>query len=162
MALLILLALVGLPLVEIAVFIRIGSDLGLGLTLLITILTAFAGVLLMRAQGFSTLMRLQATLDQGEVPLRPMFDGTCQVMAGLFLLIPGFVTDFMGLLLFLPPVRAALLWILLRRSNVTVVVSRSGAAASSPSRTYDVDGEYRDVTDHPGRSITDKTRPDPD
>jgi UPF0716 protein FxsA len=142
MALLFLLAILALPLLEIAVFIQVGGALGVTSTLAATLLTAAIGVYLMRTQGLSTLKAVRGSLDHGDMPLRSAFDGACQLTAGLFLLIPGFVTDTVGLLLFIPPLRSILLAWLLARSNVTVVV-RDGPM---PRRGYDVDGEYRDLT----------------
>lgn len=157
MALLILLALVAIPLVEIAVFIQVGGEIGLGLTIVTTLLTAVIGTFLLRIQGLSTLSRLQDTLNQGEMPVRAAFDGACQLIAGIFLLIPGFVTDFVGLLLFLPPIRTLLLGALIRRANISVVVSGSRSGKGSGTgpgdprarRDYDVEGEYQEVKPPP-------------
>ena len=105
MALLIILALIGLPLVEIVVFIEVGGAVGLGITLVLTVLTAFAGAFLMRTQGLSTLFRVREALNRGEIPFYAAFDGACQLIAGVLLLLPGFLTDSLGLLLFAPAFR---------------------------------------------------------
>jgi len=142
MALFILLAVLALPFLEIAVFIEVGSNLGISATLGTTLLTAALGVYLMRIQGLATLNAVRTSLDHNEVPLRSAFDGACQLLAGALLLIPGFLTDSIGFLLFVPPFRSLVLAWILARSNVTVVVQDG----PMPRSNYDVDGEFTDVT----------------
>ncbi|OSQ40383.1 FxsA family protein [Thalassospira mesophila] len=96
-----------MPIVEIAVFIQAGELIGLWPTIAIVVLTAILGTSLMRSQGLKTLARAQQELDQGEMPIGPMFDGVCILIAGVLLLTPGFVTDTMGFLLLFPPLRRA-------------------------------------------------------
>ena len=105
MPLLILAAFIGVPLLEIAVFIQVGGFLGLWPTLAIVILTAVIGTALLRIQGLATLARAQAQMNQGALPARELFDGACLLIAGVLLLTPGFVTDGFGFLLFLPAAR---------------------------------------------------------
>ncbi len=146
MALFILLALIGLLLLEIAVFIEVGEVLGVGLTIGMTVLTAITGVFLMRAQGLSTLIKVRGALDRGDIPVRAVFDGACQLIAGGLLLIPGFLTDFTGLLLFIPFVRLILFNRLIASAAITVVGSREFADEDSARHPYDVESEYKDVT----------------
>ena len=146
MALLILLALVGLPLLEIAVFIEVGEALGVGSTLGLTVLTALIGVFLMRAQGLSTLVKLRTSIDQGEMPMGAVFDGACQLIAGGLLLIPGFLTDFAGLMLFIPLVRRLLLARLIASASITVVGTGGFPHPDRARRPFDVDAEYEDMT----------------
>ncbi|OSQ45831.1 FxsA family protein [Thalassospira sp. MCCC 1A01428] len=94
-----------MPIVEIAVFIQAGELIGLWPTIAIVVLTAILGTSLMRVQGLQTLAKAQQELDQGEMPLGPLFDGVCILIAGILLLTPGFVTDTMGFLLLIPPLR---------------------------------------------------------
>jgi len=138
MAFAILLALVGVPLVEIAVFIQVGGWIGLWPTLAVILLTAFAGAGLIRAQGIGVLMRARRTIAQGEAPLREMFDGVCLIVAGAFLLTPGFVTDAAGFLLLLPPFRDAAAGWAWRRWGGEVRVRGGGPGV--------IEGEYRDDT----------------
>ena len=116
MAIYIFLALVLVPLVEIGVFIELGSWLGLWPTLGIVVLTAIIGTALLRHQGLKTLARAQASLRDNRLPLREMFDALCLFAAGLLLLTPGFVTDALGGLLLLPIVRTWLRRALARRA----------------------------------------------
>lgn len=102
---LILAAFIGVPILEIAVFIEAGEAWGLWPTLGVVVLTAFVGTALLRAQGLATLARVRQSLDRGEIPVEEAFTGVCLLVAGALLLTPGFVTDSLGLLLFVPPVR---------------------------------------------------------
>ena len=99
---------IGVPILEISVFISVGEEIGLNWTLAIVILTAVTGTWMMKRQGLKTLFRLQSQLNQGQLPLREVFDGFCLLLAGAFLLTPGFVTDGVGFLLLMlmskPPV----------------------------------------------------------
>ncbi|SCA56335.1 FxsA protein [Candidatus Terasakiella magnetica] len=108
MGFIILLLFIAVPVTEIAVFIQVGDIIGLWSTIAIVILTAIIGTALLRQQGISTLMRAQATLNEGKMPTTELFDGACLLVAGALLLTPGFVTDTVGFLLFTPPFRAIL------------------------------------------------------
>ena len=115
MAIVLLLAFVITPIVEIAVFIQIGGEIGLWPTLAIVVITAIVGTALLRAQGMATFANAQKTFARGEIPVSQVFDGACLLVAGALLLTPGFVTDGIGLALFFPPVRGLLRrWLLAR------------------------------------------------
>ena len=100
-----LLALILVPLIEIALFIQVGGLIGLWPTLAIVVATALAGTMLMRTQGFAVWRRAQDSLARNELPVREVFDGLCLLVAGVLLLTPGFFTDAIGLALFVPQVR---------------------------------------------------------
>ncbi len=143
-----LLALILVPLTEIAVFIEVGEALGLLPTLAIVVLTAVFGAALLRRQGLHTLRRAQASLARGEAPLAEVFDGVCLLLAGAFLLTPGFVTDALGGLLFLPALRAWLRALALRRLLASGRVwSEQGPSASGDGdhRGPVIEGEYEEV-----------------
>ncbi len=106
--LLIFLLLVGIPVIEIALFIEVGGWLGVWPTIGLVVLTALAGSVLLRLQGLAVLARVQASVDAGRLPLSELFDGLCLLVAGIVLLTPGFFTDAIGLLLFLPGLRTLL------------------------------------------------------
>lgn len=97
-----------IPLLELSVFLSVSRFIGLGTTLLLCFLTALIGGSMVRAQGLNALRAAQAEMMTGGVPSREMFDGLCIVAAGALLLTPGFITDILGVLLLLPPVRALL------------------------------------------------------
>ena len=96
---------IGVPIIEISVFITVGDRIGLWPTLAAIFITAIIGASLLRAQGLAVLFRAQEHLNQGQLPIAEIFDGLCLLVAGAFLLTPGFVTDAVGFLLFVPPLR---------------------------------------------------------
>lgn len=148
----ILLLFIGVPIAEIAVFIQAGEWLGLWPTLGLVVLTAVAGTGLLRVQGLQTLARVRASLDRGEMPVGEVFTGLCLLVAGALLLTPGFITDTVGLLLFVPAVQRKLggwiLGALLRRGGVFVDGQRvdppgkgpGGGFGSRPGRPPPGDG----------------------
>ena len=120
MALWFLLAFIGVPLVEIALFIQIGGLIGLWPTIAIVIATAVAGTALIRRQGLNTLQRAQQEMDAQRLPVRELFDGICLIFAGAMLLTPGFLTDTVGFALLVPPLRTLLgryIWRALRKAK---------------------------------------------
>jgi len=120
MALWILLAFIGVPLIEIALFIQVGGFIGLWPTIAIVIATAMAGTALIRRQGLNTLQRAQQEMDAQRLPVRELFDGVCLLFAGAMLLTPGFLTDSVGFVLLVPPLRRLLgsyFWRLLQNSK---------------------------------------------
>ncbi len=144
MAIILLLAFVITPIVEIAVFIEIGGEIGLWPTLAIVIVTAMAGTALLRAQGLATMAQARQSLARGEFPVRQVFDGACLLVAGALLLTPGFVTDGIGLALFLPPVRRLLGRWLLASGRIDVDVGTDAAPRRSREDGI-VEGEFREV-----------------
>ena len=120
MVLWVLLAFIGVPLIEIALFIQVGDFIGLWPTIAIVIATAMAGTALIRQQGLNTLMRAQQEMDAQRLPMRELFDGVCLLFAGAMLLTPGFLTDFVGFVLLVPPSRWLLgnyFWRILQNSK---------------------------------------------
>ena len=100
-----LLLVIGLPLIEIYLMIEVGSEIGALATIGLTILTAVIGTWLVRLQGFGVLARVRELMRRDEVPALELMDGALILVAGLFLLLPGFLTDAVGFLLLVPPVR---------------------------------------------------------
>ncbi len=98
---------IAIPLMEIAAFVVIGGEIGVFATLALVFATAIAGSILLRYQGFGILTRIRSELDAGRLPQREVIHGAMILLAGLMLLLPGFVTDAFGLLLFVPAVRDA-------------------------------------------------------
>ncbi|EKD59858.1 MAG: hypothetical protein ACD_54C01087G0001, partial [uncultured bacterium] len=100
------------PLLEIGLFVTVGGWLGLWPTLAIVVTTGFAGVALMRWQGMGALREVQAgTVD----PVSPMAHGALILLGGFLLMLPGFFTDVLGVLLMIP---------LLRRLVIAQIASR--------------------------------------
>ena len=148
MGLAIFLALVGVPIIEIAVFIEIGGRIGLGSTLVLIVATALVGAALLRQQGLATLARARATLDRGELPVQELLDGVCLLVAGAFLLTPGFVTDLAGALLLIPAVRRMLQAWAVKRLVVHGHFHASATGAAPRGNGGEViDGEYTRLDD---------------
>jgi UPF0716 protein FxsA len=113
--LMLLAAFIGVPLLEIALFIQVGGWIGLAPTLALVVLTAVVGAWMLRQQGVSVLMRAQRQLADGALPVVEVFEGLCLVVAGAWLLTPGFFTDAIGALLLVPALRRTLYQQLRRR-----------------------------------------------
>ena len=98
---------VAVPLLELALLIKVGQSIGLWSTLALIVLTAGLGVVVMQTHGIKTMQRLQAALADGKTPVPSVVDGTFVMFAGLLLISPGLMTDLLGLLLLIPPLRRA-------------------------------------------------------
>lgn len=105
-------ALIGVPLIEIALFIQVGGWIGLWPTILLVIVTAVAGAWMLRRQGLGTLRRLQGEIERGGDPSRSLAHGAMLLFAGALLLTPGFFTDVIGFTLLSPAARDRLIaWV---------------------------------------------------
>ncbi len=141
---LLLLLFVAIPLVELYFLIQVGSVIGALPTIALCVLTAAIGAALIRAQGFSTLGRAQASLDRGEVPAIPMLEGAVLLVSGALLLTPGIVTDILGFACLIPPLRQHFIRRFLERRSqslrdgdtVTVRTVRGSARRT-------IEGEFR-------------------
>ncbi len=109
------------PFLEIAGFIVVGRQIGVLPTIGLILLAIVAGVLLLRAQGSGIVTRIRAAAAEGTVPGRDLAHGAMIMLAGVLLVIPGFISDIIGLLLFIPPVRS-LIWRLIGR-HISIVTS---------------------------------------
>lgn len=96
---------VSIPLIELFLFLRIGSKIGIGTTVGIVILTGFLGAYLTRREGLKTLEKYQSSLQNGRLPHREILDGLLILIAGAVLLTPGFLTDAAGFALLIPVFR---------------------------------------------------------
>jgi UPF0716 protein FxsA len=121
--------LLAVPVAEIAVFILVGGQIGVLWTLALILFTAILGSILLRIQGFKVINRLRAETDAGRIPSRELGHGVMILVAGILLLTPGFVTDTLGFLLFVPSFRSGI-WQFLA-SRVTVVQTGSHRKTAS-------------------------------
>jgi len=101
----ILLLIILIPIIEIYLFIEIGGQIGAFNTISLIFITAFIGVLYARYEGFNTLKSGMTQLVKNELPIYEILSGAALAFAALLLIIPGFATDFLGLLIILPPTR---------------------------------------------------------
>ena len=138
------------PILEMWLLIEVGSAIGALPTIACVVLTAMAGAALLRQQGVSTLLRARQRLDHGEVPAREMLEGMLLAIGGVLLLTPGFITDALGLVFLLRPLRGALIDALLRRGLVQVNTAGFGSYGAGRSAQREdsasnvtIEGEYR-------------------
>lgn len=94
-----------IPMAEILLFMAVGEQVGFLTTLFLAFLTAVIGGWIVKYQGLNTLAHIRMALDRGQVPLDELFDGICLIIAGATLITPGFLTDFIGFTLLVPPAR---------------------------------------------------------
>lgn len=118
-----------IPILEIAVFILVGGQIGVIATLAMILVTAILGSILLRIQGFATLNSIQMKAHSGEIPGKELVSGVMIMIAGVLLLTPGFVTDGIGFLLFFPPFRQ-FLWSTIASK---VVIKTEGAFRNAQS-----------------------------
>src|SRR5690242_16735752 len=102
---LIVVPLIALPIVEIVLFIKSAQLVGIGMTIVLAIGAGVVGVALVKRQGLAAMERARVQMEHGEMPVAEVFDGLCLALAGVLLVLPGFLTDFVALALLLPPVR---------------------------------------------------------
>ena len=103
-----LLLIISIPLVEIYLFIKIGSQIGAFITVSLILITAFIGVIYARYEGFNTLRSGMSQLVKNQIPFYEIVSGAALAFAALLLILPGFATDIIGFLLIFPPTRKLL------------------------------------------------------
>ena len=96
---------IAVPLIEIFLFIKVGSYIGAYNTISLTLITAIIGVLYARYEGFNTLRSAIPQLKKDEIPIYEIISGAALAFAALLLILPGFATDLLGFLLIFPPTR---------------------------------------------------------
>ncbi len=100
-----LLLVIGIPIIEIYLFIKIGSQIGALNTILLIFITAFFGIVYARYEGFNTLKSGMSQIIRNELPVYEIVSGAALAFAALLLILPGFASDFLGLLIIFPPTR---------------------------------------------------------
>lgn len=155
--------LLALPLAEIAGFVVVGQRIGALATIGLVLLAALAGFVLMRVQGISAFRRINHALKRGERPGRAAVDAFMILLAGILLIVPGFITDVIGLLLFIPWIRHAIWRMAGRRLAGGVRFSRfemhDGGFSQSGEDVVDLDPddfrrsdkERHGISRHPGK-----------
>ncbi len=120
--------LIGVPIAELYLLLAVGGHIGALPTIGLVILTAILGAGLLRLQGLATLARAQAALDARRLPAQELIEGLMLLVAGAFLLTPGFITDGIGFLLLLPGLRRRVASLVLRRLSLRIIASREQGA----------------------------------
>ena len=150
-----LIAFIAVPIIEIALFIRIGDFLGLFSTLAIVVFTAIAGTYLVRAQGLSVLSQLQSRFREMNDPSEPLAHGAMILFSGALLLTPGFFTDFIGFLLLIPNVRATVFQKVKERMNI----QKANFETQFSSSQHIYEGEYETVTNPENSPWANESKP---
>ncbi len=143
---------VGVPILEIAAFIKIGGWIGVVPTLLGCVVTAVIGAFLVRLQGFTVFHNAQESLARGELPVREIANGVFILIAGVLLMTPGYVTDALGFLLLVPPVRAQIAHAAMAylKNHAQVHVARPASWDGQPNQDgkgVTIEGEAVEITD---------------
>lgn len=134
--------LIGAPLIELYVLIAVGSEIGALSTVLLSIFTAVLGAGLVRMQGLSVLLRVQKTLTRGEAPALEMLEGALLMISGVMLLFPGFITDAIGFLILIPPLRRRFILAVLRRSGALSPARGSSSDEAEIRWVHIIGGEH--------------------
>ena len=133
---LIFLLIISIPLIEIYLFIKVGSYIGALNTIILIITTAIIGVIYARYEGFNTLKSGMSELIKNKIPLYEIISGAALAFAAILLILPGFATDIIGLLLIFPPTRK----VLFRNVN-------NKYQKQNDSKEDFINGEFEDIDD---------------
>lgn len=126
---------VGLPLLELALLIKLGQSIGFLGVMGLIVLTGILGVLVLQTQGFAVMQKASAAISRGETGFAAMHDGAFLALAGVLLIAPGILTDILGLALLIPPIRAlAARWSMKAFNGRIHVETRSMRQPGRPSQ----------------------------
>jgi len=146
--LLLVLLFIVVPIAELAILIQVGQLIGIWWTIALLVADAVLGSMLARAQGRAVWRRFNEALQSGRPPARETIDGALVLFGGALLLTPGFLSDILGIVLLLPPTRAIVRGILVRRFAARMVATVTAPRAPRgprPRQAYDVEGSAVDV-----------------
>ena len=133
-----LLLIIGIPLIEIYLFIKIGSQIGAFNTVLLILSTAVAGVAYARYEGFNTLKSGLSQLLKNQIPVYEIISGATLAFAALLLILPGFATDIIGILLIIPFTRKVML---------SKFINKNKKKYESENNKNYIDGDYEDISE---------------
>lgn len=132
---------IGVPILEIWILIQVGQAIGVLPTIALLIVDSILGGMLMRSQGRLAWRRFREALAGGRVPARETLDGVLVIFGGAFLLTPGFASDVFGLVFLLPPTRAGIRRLLVRRFSVGMLADMPSPSRSARFRREGFDGD---------------------
>ena len=135
----VLISIILIPVVEIYLFIKIGSQIGALMTILLIFLTAFFGVIYARYEGFNTLKAGLSQIVKNELPVYEIISGAALAFAALLLILPGFATDMLGLFIIFPPTRK--------------IIFRNVPSKKNSNNKDFIDGEFEDIEDKNDRKL---------
>ena len=136
-----LLLIISLPIIEIYLFIKIGSQIGAFNTISLIFITAFLGIIYARYEGFNTLKSGMSQIIKNELPIYEIISGAALAFAALLLILPGFATDFLGLFIIFPPTRKLIL------------KKVSNKHSQSNKREDYINGEFEDINKDDDKQI---------
>tara|TARA_X000001036_G_C20559136_1_gene757674 strand:+ start:82 stop:504 length:423 start_codon:yes stop_codon:yes gene_type:complete len=136
-----LLLIIGIPIIEIYLFIKIGSQIGAFNTISLIFITAFLGIIYARYEGFNTLRSGMTQVVKNEVPVYEIISGAALAFAALLLILPGFATDLIGLLIIFPPTRK----LILKKVSTK-------KTTNNKKQNY-INGEYEEIDDENDRKF---------
>ena len=138
----IILLIILVPVIEIYLFIKIGSQIGAISTILLIITTAFVGVYYAKYEGLNTLKSGFYQLSKNQAPTYEMLSGAAIALAALLLIIPGFITDIIGFLLIFP----------ITRKLIFNKISKKLNSQTSVKKNF-IDGDFEDIEEDNDRKI---------
>ena len=139
----VLFLIIGIPLIEIYLFIKIGSEIGAFNTVLLILTTAVVGVAYARYEGFNTLRSGMSQLIKNEIPIYEIISGATLAFAAFLLIFPGFATDILGILLVIPITRKLILGIFINKKKYE---------KKSEKKNY-IDGEFEELGNDDDKKI---------
>ena len=139
----VLILIIGIPLIEIYLFIKIGSQIGAFNTVLLILTTAIVGVAYVRYEGFNTLKSGMSQLIKNEIPIYEIISGATLAFAAFLLIFPGFATDILGILLVIPITRKLILGIFMNKKNFV---------KKKEKRNY-IEGEFEELGEDDDKKI---------
>jgi UPF0716 protein FxsA len=136
-----LLILIGIPIIEIYLFIKVGSQIGAFNTILLIFITAFFGIVYARYEGFNTLRSGLAQMVKNQVPAYEIISGAALAFAALLLILPGFATDLLGFLIIFPLTRE-------------LIFKKVSTKQTPKNKKQDfINGEFEDIDDENDRKL---------
>jgi UPF0716 protein FxsA len=136
-----LLLIISIPAIEIYLFIKIGSQIGAFYTLSLIFITAFLGIVYARYEGFNTLRSGMSQIVKNELPVNEIISGAALAFAAFLLILPGFATDLVGLLIIFPPTRK-------------LILKKVSNKQSQNKKKQDyINGEFEDIDDDNDRKF---------
>jgi len=135
-----LLIIIGIPIIEIFLFIKVGSKIGAFNTISLVFITAIVGVFYARYEGLNTLKSGMSQLVKNEIPIYEIISGAALAFAALLLIIPGFATDILGLLIIFPPTRK-------------IFLNKIPKQKQKETKQDFINGEFEDIDEDNDRKI---------
>lgn len=140
---------------EIATFIKVGAMIGAGWTVLLTLASALLGIMMLKHQAMGTMRRMQKQMAAQKAPLQESYEVMCLLIGAILLIIPGFITDTVGLLLFIPAVRKFLFTsardMQLEKLGLGYTAFTYVERRINKNRETTIEGEYTRVSDKTGQ-----------